>query len=220
MRRNDVYNSGTMKGLISFPDKKPESIIVALHGIGSNERELVSVAIAIAPDSLVVSLRSPIELAQNSYSFFHVQFTPTGPVHDWYEAKKNFELLERELQYLSTQYDIPLNKMTVMGFSQGSIMTMGLLLQSKLDIGHYVCFSGRTLPEFSDFAKLHPEIGRNRKVFLAHGTQDNTLPVALAHRSKDVLEGINAKLTYKEFEGGHGVSEETLNEVREWLSMI
>lgn len=33
-------------------------------------------------------------------------------------------------------------------------MTMGLLLQSSLDLGYYIYFSGRTLPEFSDYAIL------------------------------------------------------------------
>lgn len=82
MRKKEIYNSDTMKGIISFPENIPESILVALHGVGSNERDLVEVAEGMAPASLIISLRSPIVLSEDSYSFFHVQFTPTGPVHD------------------------------------------------------------------------------------------------------------------------------------------
>lgn len=217
MRKKEIYISDKMKGILSNPITKPETILVALHGVGSNERDLVEVAEAIAPDSLVISLRSPIELSNDSYAFFHVQFTPSGPVHNWTEAKKNFELLEKELISISKRFNIPLKNISIMGFSQGSIMTMGLLLQSSLDLGHYICFSGRTLPEFADYAIKNPTTGFKRKIFLAHGVQDNTLPVSLGRRSKEVLEAIKADLTYLEFEGGHGITQPIIKEAHKWL---
>ncbi len=116
------------------------------------------------------------------------------------------------LKHLYPKADIP-----VMGFSQGSIMTMGLLLQSSLDLSHYICFSGRTLPEFEDFALKNPNRGNKRKVFLAHGKLDNTLPINHALRSKEILEAIKADLTYKEFDGGHGVDSSTIFETKNWL---
>lgn len=206
-----------MKGILSFPEVKPETILVALHGVGSNERDLVEVAEAIAPDSLVINLRSPIELSTDSYSFFHVQFTPSGPVHNWTEAKKNFELLEQELISISNRFNIPLKNISVMGFSQGSIMTMGLLLKSSLDLGHYICFSGRTLPEFANHALKNPMTGFKRKIFLAHGIQDSTLPVNLARRSNEVLQIIKADLTYREYDGGHSITSSIINEANKWL---
>jgi len=218
MRKREIYKSESMTGIISTPDTKPETILVALHGIGSNEKDLVPVAEEIAPTSLVISLRSPIPMGIEAYSFFHVQFTPNGNIHDREDVQKNFKLLEGELIGISKKYNIPMKNISVMGFSQGSIMTMGLLLQSPLDIGHYLCFSGRTLSEFADYALKNPMIGAKRKIFLAHGVQDNVLSIENARRSKEILDKINADLTYKEFTGGHGITEPILYEARKWLS--
>jgi len=218
MNTRETYDSGTFKGIVSTPVKPAKTLLIALHGVGSNERDLVEVAKEISPDSIIVSLRSPLVLASDAYSFFHVQFTPNGPVHNWIEAQKNFEMLEKEIIVISKKYNIPLSEISVMGFSQGSIMTMGLLLQSSLDLGHYLCFSGRTLPEFAEYGLKNPMIGNKRRVFLAHGIQDSTLPVKFARDSKLILEKVNANLIYKEFEGGHGLDQQTINEAKIWLN--
>lgn len=218
MRKKEIYISDTMKGIISFPENNAELILVALHGVGSNERGLVEVAEAIAPTSIIISLRSPIVQSNDSYSFFHVEFTPNGPVHVWSEAKKNFELLEHELVSISKRFNVSLKNISVMGFSQGAIMTIGLLLCSSLDLGHYICFSGRTLPEFEDYGLKNPATGFKRKIFLGHGIQDNVLTVNHARRSKEILETIKAEITYKEYAGGHGITELIMKEAKNWLS--
>ena len=215
--KRELYDSGTLKGIVSIPPQKASTLLIALHGVGSNEKDLISVAEEISPVSIVISLRSPIELSSNAYSWFQVQFTPTGPVHNWNEAKANFALLEKEILYISQKYEIPLSLISVMGFSQGSIMTMGLLLQSSLELGHYLCFSGRTLPEFAAYALANPMTKLKKKLFLAHGTHDSTLPVKFARESKSLLEKLNIDMTYKEFEGGHGLTGPIIREAKNWL---
>lgn len=217
MNKREFYDSGTLKGIISFPQKKATTLMLALHGVGSNEKDLISVAEEISPDSIVLSLRSPIELSSNAFSWFQVQFTSSGPVHNWNEAKLNFELLEKEILFISKKYEIPLSQISVMGFSQGSIMTMGLLLQSSLDLGQYLCFSGRTLPEFASFGLANPMNIMKKKLFLAHGIHDGTLPVKFARESKSLMEKLNVNMTYREFDGGHGLTEQIISEAKSWL---
>jgi phospholipase/carboxylesterase len=125
-------------------------------------------------------------------------------------------ILEKEIIELSKTYDIPLSNIDVMGFSQGSIMTMGLLLRSNLKLNRYLCFSGRTLPEFSQFAYEHPEVVSGKKVFLTHGLYDDKLPVAHGRKSKEVLKEVKANFHYYEFPGGHQISLELLKEALRW----
>ena len=217
MRKREVYQSDLMTGIISYPENIATKMLVALHGIGSNEEDLLPVAEEIAPDALVISLRSPHKMGIDAYSFFHVDFRPTGNIHDWEDVKKNFTLLENELTYMAKKFQLSVSDMAVMGFSQGSIMTMGLLLQSSLPLGHYLCFSGRTLPEFADFAFQNPKVGEARKLFLTHGIQDNVLSIEQARKSLEIVKNIKADVTYSEFVGGHGITDSIISDAKNWL---
>lgn len=214
----ESYNSDQMKGIISYPNSEADSLMVLLHGVGASESGLVEVGKMLAPDSIVLSLRAPITLQANSYAWFHVQFTSNGPVHNWSEAKSSLDILEKELKQISEKLDIPLSKISVMGFSQGSIMTMGLLLSSKLELESYLCFSGRTLPEFADYAAKNPQVSKDRKVFLTHGVHDDKLPISLAQTSKDILIKTKANMNYLEFQGGHTIMKEVVDQASSWLS--
>lgn len=217
MRKTDNYDSGKMKGIVSRPVAKGDSLLILLHGVGANEKGLVEVGEMLSPESIVVSLRAPIVFGASSFAWFHVQFTPQGNIHNWEEANQSFELLEKEIETLSKTYNVPLNKISVMGFSQGSIMTMGLLLRSSLPLSHYLCFSGRTLPEFENFSLKHPEIGGGKKVYLTHGAYDAKMPITMGRKSKEILERVKANVKYHEFPGGHEISREVVEDAAKWL---
>lgn len=221
MRSWTTHSSENLTGLISHPSKKTvgeQSLLILLHGVGANEKSLCTVGEQLAPDEIIVSLRAPLILGESSFGWFHVQFTPEGPRHNWAEAEASFKILEQEIKKLSQTYNAPLKRIAIMGFSQGSIMTMGLALKSSLTVGHYLCFSGRTLPEFSDYARKHPETVKGRRIFLTHGSLDDKLPVGMAHKSRELLEELKANYHYLEFPGGHGIQENVLKEARTWMS--
>lgn len=216
MRSRELYQTKRFTGVTSIPAEGKKSLLVLLHGVGANEEGLVEIGELLEPDSIVVSLRAPIQMGPMSYAWFHVQFTPTGPVHVWTEAERSFELLQIELMAISEKYKMPLARISVMGFSQGAIMAMGLALRSNLGLSRYYCFSGRTLPEFAQYSHEHPEIGRRRKVYLAHGTQDEKLPIQFGKSSKEILETVRAEVRFNEFPGGHQINHDVLKDAANW----
>lgn len=217
MRKHEMVKFEYLNGIVSLPNNGTTKLIILLHGIGANEKDLLELGEIVAPNSIVVSLQAPIALGSDSYSWFNVEFTPNGPQHNSNEAEKIFQVLEKEILSISKRYNIALANIDIMGFSQGSIMTMGLVLRSHLQLGHYLCFSGRTLPEFAAFAAEFPDTGKKRKVFLAHGLYDDRLPVNLGRTSKEILLKVKADLSYHEFPGGHTISPEIIEEAKKWL---
>lgn len=199
---------------IPIVDKK---LLILLHGVGANEKSLLEFGELLAPDSIKVSLRAPLSFGPTSFGWFHVQFTPSGPVHNWEEAQASFKILEEEIISISEQFKIPLNKISLFGFSQGSIMTMGLALNSKLKLENYLCFSGRTLPEFSAFALEHQDIALGRCIYLAHGIHDDKLPIMFAQQTKELLARLGAVYKYKEFPGGHEIPLSVINDAKIWM---
>lgn len=211
------YQSAQLKGLSSFTGSK-DSLLVLLHGLGSNESDLPRVGEQLSPSGNILSLRAPIPMQADSHAWYNIQFTPTGPIVNWPEAKASLELLENELKALSEQLKIPLNKIWVMGFSQGAIMTLGLALQGSLDLGGYVACSGRILPEFATAAKAKGPLSAARPLFISHGTKDDTLPIFHAHESRATIESLKGNLVYKEYDYNHGISSGMIADIREWLS--
>lgn len=219
MSKWQTYQSAQFAGIVYGNPQQASNILVLLHGVGGNEQSMLSIAEYLANNSLVICLRAPLQFSQNAYGWFQVQFTATGPVHNWPQALQSVHLLEKELQVISQRYSVNLSNIAIGGFSQGAIMTMGLALQSALQLSHYLCFSGRTLPEFATFAQQHPQYAANRHIFLAHGTQDSKLPVHFARTTQQLLHTLNSQLRYHEFTGDHEIVLPVLTEAKTWLAL-
>lgn len=58
------------------------SVQMLLHGVGSNERNMLSLVDGSDPRPGMIRVRGPVELGQDAYNWFHVSFTGAGPVID------------------------------------------------------------------------------------------------------------------------------------------
>src|SRR5947209_5788434 len=60
------------------PEGKKPPLLLLLHGVGANERDLFSLAPQLDPRLLTLALRAPLTRGPNSYAWFTVAFLPTG----------------------------------------------------------------------------------------------------------------------------------------------
>lgn len=210
---------GTLSAMTLAPAGKPNGALVLLHGVGSNEQNMLELGPVLAEDRMIISLRAPLILGANAFAWFHVQFSQNGPVHNWPEAQNSLKVIEDSLQDISKQTGIPLEKISVFGFSQGAIMTVGLALQSKLTLEKYIAASGRTLPEFAKSSEKSPLANYSqRKIFVAHGEFDSKLPVSLAKNTEKVLRAAKLDVKYKEYKVDHTVPQELISDAKKWLA--
>jgi len=209
---------GKITALTLAQTEKPTRALVLLHGVGSNEQDLFEIAPLMSDDRLIVSLRAPIAFGAHAFAWFHVQFTERGPVHNWSEAKESLTLLEEALRDLSKKTGIPPENISVFGFSQGAIMTIGLALTSKLNLENYIATSGRTLPEFAKAAQETPLSDyKLRRIYVTHGEQDSKLPIQLGRDTEKILKGTDLKLTYKEYNSEHTIAPDVIADIKKWL---
>lgn len=192
-------------------------LLLLLHGVGSNERSMASLAGALDPRFLVVSARSPIALGPGSFAWFHVTFTAQGPVIDGDEAAAGWAHVARFVDELVAAYGADPARVYVGGFSQGGIMALAALLTAPERIAGAVAMSGRLLPEVLPHA-APPEALRGRRALVVHGTADEKLGVHLARRAREQLERFPLALSYRELPMGHAVTPESLAVVTEWLT--
>lgn len=192
-------------------------LLILLHGVGANERQMAALAPAFDPRFVVVSARSPIVLGPNAFGWFHVSFTPQGPMIDAAEAEAGWKLLTRFVDEAVAAYGADPARVYVGGFSQGAILSLAALLTAPQKIAGAVAMSGRLLPEVLPHAAA-PDLLREKRVLIVHGEADEKLVVHLARWARERLAAFPLDLTYRELPMGHTITEESLALVTAWLS--
>jgi phospholipase/carboxylesterase len=162
-------------------------------------------------------VRSPLVLGPNAFGWFHVTFTPQGPVIDAEEAEAGWALIARFVDEAVAAYGADPARVYVGGFSQGAIMSLAALLTAPRKIAGAVAMSGRLLPEVLPHAAPADEL-RGKRVLIVHGEADEKLGVHLARWAREQLERLPLALTYRELPMAHAMTDESLAVVTDWLS--
>lgn len=204
--------------LTQFPASSapsPDSVfptILSLHGRGSNERDLLGLADYLPKNFLWVSPRGPFNLGVDSYEWF--QITQVGKP-DPTRLANALNTIDKFIDEIVETYPVDKNKLYLLGFSQGSIISMSYALTRPQRVAGVIAQSGY-IPHESGLQI--DEAGIQGKPFiLTHGVQDPMLPVDWARRSRDTLQKLEANLAYHEFNMGHNVSAESLTVINSWL---
>lgn len=198
------------------PSTGPPPLLLLLHGRGSHEGDLVGLAPYVDGRFFIVSARGPVVLGPGMYAWYHVQLDPIQPVIDAGEAERSRALLVRFIDEVTATYEVDPARVYLLGFSQGAIMSLSLALSVPERLAGVVAMSGWIPPEVP--ARAVPlEAMRGLPVLVLHGTQDPILPVHLGRAVRDRLASLPVALTYREYEMGHHVSEESLADAAAWL---
>jgi phospholipase/carboxylesterase len=192
-------------------------LLLLLHGVGSHEGDLFDLVPYLDGRFFVVSARAPITLAPGSYAWFHVQFTPTGSIINPEEAESSRQLLLRFIDELVEAYGLDPQRVYLMGFSQGAIMSFSVALTRPDKVAGIVAMSGRIPPEIRPLI-APPEQLKGLPILVVHGTNDNMLPIENGRESQKLLSKLPVELDYREYWMGHTISTESLARVSTWLT--
>lgn len=200
----------------AVPADRAPPLLLLLHGVGSHEADLMSLGSYLDGRFFIVSARAPHTLAPGMYAWFEVQLDPQAPVINPAQAESSREMIVRFIDEVVETYGLDPRRVYLIGFSQGAIMSLSVLLTCPEKVAGVVAMSGRILPEV--LPKTAPaEAMRGIPVLVVHGTMDPILPIHHGRAIRDRLSGLPVALTYREYPMGHQVTEETLAEIRTWL---
>jgi phospholipase/carboxylesterase len=202
--------------LIEFPSQgEPQThypSVLALHGRGSNEEDLVALAPHLPQGLLWISPRAPLLVGPGAYEWYRVKVIGRPDPEQLFSA---IETLDHFVDEVLAAYPIDPQNLFLLGFSQGSLLSMCYTLTHPARVAGVIAQSGY-IPTGVDLEI--DEAGLKGKPFLlAHGEQDTLIPVEWGRESRDRLQNLGADLTYHEFHMGHSVSMESLAVIYEWL---
>lgn len=201
------------------PQQKSEKppLLLMLHGFGSHEQDLFSMAPMMNEKCFIVSARAPITLPWGGFAWYEIDFTNIGEkMSNIPQAEESMERLMKFIDEVHETYGTDPENVNLLGFSQGSILSYGLALNNPDKFQNIVAFSGYILKDIVP-EKYKPETLQHLDIFASHGTQDDVLPVQWAQQSMKVLEQLNISHQYREYPMPHGVSPQCLDDAKKWM---
>lgn len=196
-------------------DKNP--LLLLLHGYGSNEDDLFSFASELPDEYFVISARAPYDLQYGSYAWYAINFdADQNKFSDHDQAVLSRDLVVKFLEELKSKFPIESSNITLIGFSQGSILSYSIALSYPKIVQRVGALSGylnldTTIDNYqnNDFSGL--------KIFSSHGTVDQVIPVEWARKTDPILKSLGINSTYEEYPIGHGVSPQNFYDLKSWL---
>lgn len=198
-------------------DKAP--LILMLHGYGSDENDLFSFAQYLPKKYTIISAKAPYPLQPMGNAWYAINFDANAnKFSDTDQAISSREKIRKFINEAVEAYNINPSEITLLGFSQGTILSFATALTYPELVKNIVGLSGyidKKMISFGDKDKL-----KDLKVFSSHGNMDQVIPVSWARKTPEILKGLGVECEYKEFPSGHGVNQENFEALLKWLDRV
>jgi phospholipase/carboxylesterase len=214
-----VLTDLSLRYLLSVPSGRPDTdampMVIMIHGRGADANDLADLAplLDTPPGCRFVFPNAPKPFeAYPGMTFGWTWFDGWPPRLDSVVASR--ELLLRFFDEITERN--PTTSLIVSGFSQGGMMTLDAGLRTEREVSGLISMSGglyeKDLPDLRAHAGL--------PVLVAHGTQDEVVPVQYARRARLLLEEAGLAVEYHEFPMGHQVVMEEIAIVRDFIAAV
>ena len=181
-----------------FSKNKPQQVIVLCHGYGGDGQDISNLAIhwqRFLPETIFLCPNAPEICSVNSQGY------------QWFDLSSDKEelILEKSLvaeEKLNTfidqilnNFQLEPNKLALVGFSQGCMMSIQIALKKKKQISCLIGYSGKVINQ----KHLSDNIHSKPKIFLMHGANDTLVPPTHLLEAKEYLVKHGLKIKTKMF---------------------
>ena len=193
-------------------------LLIMMHGYGSDENDLFSFSTELPEELFIISVRAPYPMQPYGNAWYAINFDEEqGKWNDNEQAKQSRDLIATFIDEAITEYPINKNNITLLGFSQGSILSYAVALTYPKKVKNIIALSSYVnkdiLPE-----NLQEQDYSNLNFYCSHGNVDQVIPVGWARQTAPFLNSLNIKNHYAEFPVGHGVAPQNFYQFKDWLN--
>ncbi len=189
------------------PGDAARPVLLALHGTGGDENDLVPLARAIDPRAAVLSPRGKL-LEQGMARFFR---RLAEGVFDQEDLRLRTRELAEFLDAAATAYGFDRSRMVAVGYSNGANIAASLLLSRA------TAFAGAILLRpMVPFEPEDPPALAGMKVLVSASRQDPIVPPLLSERLAELLASGGADVTTRWYPTGHGLSPQEIRDAAAW----
>ena len=209
------------------PERSADAAVVLMHGLGADGHDF---------ETLVYELRLPAGSAIR-WVFPHAPIRPVTlnggmPMRAWYDIigldrrsqedeagiRASAEGI-RDLVRRERERGIPSDRIVLAGFSQGGGMALFTALREPERLAGVLALSTYVPLAATLEDEAHPA-GAAVPIFMAHGTLDPIVPMALGEGARDLLRSRGYDVVWHTYPMPHSVSADEVADIREWLLRI
>lgn len=193
------------------------NVVIALHGFGDNAENFSSVSHEININNVLwLFPEGPKEcsVAPRGAQWFPIYNNPLV------ERRASEDLILQLIYNVRDELNISLNKIFLMGFSQGGMMALNCGLKETEALAGVLSLSGMLI-QSHQIRKKHPDGFIETPVFLAHGLQDQVVLPAMYFESLDCLKDLGVKkLRAKSYPMGHTLCHEEILDIIKFIEEL
>lgn len=192
-------------------------VLFMLHGYGSNEDDLFSFANELPEEFCIISIRAPYHLQPNGYAWYAINFdAQKGKWSDEEQAVESRSKIVAFIDEACATYHLDTANITLLGFSQGTILSYAIGLSFPEKIKNIIALSGY-INENILVDNYEDNVFNDLNIYASHGSVDQVIPVEWAQKAPEFLKKLGIKHQYEEFPIGHGVSPQNFYSFKKWL---
>jgi phospholipase/carboxylesterase len=198
---NDLKLGSDRDGVLYIPrgyeDGVPMPLVLMLHGAGGTGRR-VSYAFEIADDLGVIVL-APDSRHEATWDML---------LHGFGE---DVQFIGAALKETYARCSVDRKRMAIAGHSDGASYALSLGIGTGETFGRIMAFSPGVMQPI--------EVHGKPRIFISHGISDQVMPIDVTSRQfVPRLKKLGYDVTYREYEGRHGVPPEVVREGFTWFA--
>ena len=189
--------------------------VMVLHGLGDSKEGWKPVADYLdLPDTGWIFVQAP-DCYHEGWSWFDLRLPDPRP--DLSQVIRSRTRLRELLTHLETTRGIRCEDLTLMGFSQGCLMTMAVGLTHDRPFAGLVGISG-WVADLESYPAGFGAAADQQRILMTHGDHDQVIPIAVTRPQALRLQGLGLDLTWREYAKAHGLdTEQELGDVRTFI---
>jgi phospholipase/carboxylesterase len=199
---------------------KPRRLVILLHGLGADGHDLIGLApywARLLPDAEFLSPNAPFpcDMAPHGYQWFSSQDRSPEAVLGGVRAAA--PILDAFIGEALEERGLGSGELALVGFSQGTMMSLFAGLRRAEPVAGIVGFSGRLLaPEL-----LASELRSRPPVLLVHGTEDPLVPYSSLAAAETTLKAAGVPVETVTSVGiGHSIDDQGLRRGGQFLKKV
>lgn len=193
-------------------------LVIFLHGLGADGHDLISIAAMLGlKNTHYLSPNAPYPCDMGPYGFQWFSLLDRDPARIYREITVAEPILNHYIDHHSERLGIPPEKIALVGFSQGSMMSLHTAPRREKKLAGVIGISGALFgPE-----RLGAEIKSRPPICLIHGTADEVVPFGAMDIAKNALTANGVKVGAHARPGlGHGIDPQGVELIKNFLEEV
>ncbi|APE00493.1 carboxylesterase [Alteromonas mediterranea] len=209
------------------PSTAPDACVIWLHGLGDSGHGFAPIVPELKlPDSMAVKFLFPhaperpitINGGMRMRAWYDIKSLDFESRADLEGVKESAEQVEQLIK-AQIESGIKAERIVLAGFSQGGVIALHLAprfsqkLAGVMALSTYMCEPALLSSEALD-------VNRETPIMMAHGEQDEVVPVFMGNAAFKTLYECGFKATWQTYTMQHNVCMQELNDISAWLQKL